>query len=55
VWLLANGSTKAAIIRRTLRGEVSPANPASLLRNHPNCWVFVDAEAGALLDSVDSR
>jgi glucosamine-6-phosphate isomerase len=53
VWLLANGSTKAAIIRRTLRGEVSPANPASLLRNHPNCWVFVDAEAGALLDAAD--
>ena len=29
VWLLANGAAKAAIIRQTLRGEISPANPAS--------------------------
>ena len=53
VWLLANGGTKAEIIRRTLRAEITPSNPASLLRNHPNCWMFVDAEAGALLDAVD--
>jgi glucosamine-6-phosphate deaminase len=53
VWLLANGPTKAEIIRRTLREEISPSNPASLLRRHPNCWVFVDTDAGALLDAVD--
>ena len=46
VWVLANGATKAGIVQRTLRGYISPANPASLLRRHSNCWLFVDAEAG---------
>ena len=50
VWLLANGAAKAAIIRQTLRGEISPANPASLLRRHENCSLFVDLDAGALLN-----
>jgi glucosamine-6-phosphate deaminase len=50
VWLLANGAGKADIIQRTVRGDISPANPASLLRLHPNCSLFVDADAGALLD-----
>jgi glucosamine-6-phosphate deaminase len=50
VWLLANGAAKAEIIRRTVRDEISASNPASLLRRHPNCWLFVDAEAAAQLD-----
>jgi glucosamine-6-phosphate deaminase len=49
VWLLATGSAKAEIIRRTLEGPIGPANPASLLRRHPNCWLFVNAEAAALV------
>jgi glucosamine-6-phosphate deaminase len=49
VWLLANGAAKAEIIRQTVRGEVSPSNPASLLRRHPNCSLFVDAGAGGFL------
>jgi glucosamine-6-phosphate deaminase len=49
VWVLATGSSKAAIIRRTVQGEVSEEVPASLLRNHRHCSLFVDAEAGALL------
>jgi glucosamine-6-phosphate deaminase len=49
VWVLANGAAKAEIIRRTVDGEVSPSNPASLLRRHSNCSLFVDAKAGALL------
>jgi 6-phosphogluconolactonase/glucosamine-6-phosphate isomerase/deaminase len=46
VWLLANGAGKAPIIQQTLRGEISSSNPASLLRRHPNCSLFVDAGAG---------
>ena len=46
VWLLANGAAKAGIVQRTLRGYISPANPASLLRRHPNCWLIVDELAG---------
>lgn len=47
VWVLANGAAKAPIIQQTLRGEISSSNPASLLRRHPNCSLFVDALAGA--------
>jgi glucosamine-6-phosphate deaminase len=51
VWFLANGAAKAGITDQTVRGDISPANPASLLRRHPNCSLFVDADAGALLGS----
>jgi glucosamine-6-phosphate deaminase len=50
VWLLANGAGKAGIIQQTIRGDISSSNPASLLRRHPDCSLFVDADAGALLD-----
>lgn len=49
VWILATGSNKASIIRETVRGEVSVNIPATLLRHHSNCSIFVDADAGALL------
>ena len=49
VWLLANGPAKAGIIRTTVRGEIDPSNPASLLRTHPNCSLFVDLDAGGRL------
>lgn len=49
VWVLANGAAKAGIIQETIRGDIGPSNPASLLRRHPNCSLFVDADAGALL------
>jgi glucosamine-6-phosphate deaminase len=45
VWLLAKGATKAPIVRETLRGEIAPSNPASLLRRHPNAWLFLDVAA----------
>jgi glucosamine-6-phosphate deaminase len=49
IWLLGTGASKAAIIHRTVTGEVGENVPASLLRRHPNCSVFVDADAGGLL------
>jgi glucosamine-6-phosphate deaminase len=49
VWLLANGAAKGGIIQQTVRGEISSSNPASLLRRHPDCSLFVDADAGALI------
>lgn len=49
VWLLASGPAKAAIIQQTIRGGIDLSNPASLLRRHPNCSVFVDTAAAALL------
>jgi glucosamine-6-phosphate deaminase len=51
VWLLASGPSKAGIIQQTVGGEIGPSNPASLLRQHPNCSLFLDAEAGKLLET----
>ena len=47
VWLLAKGPAKAKIVEETLRGEIGPSIPASLLRRHPNAWLFLDKPAGA--------
>lgn len=46
IWLLANGTAKASIVRRLARGVPDVSVPASLLQRHPNCSLFVDAEAG---------
>jgi glucosamine-6-phosphate deaminase len=54
VWVLANGARKAEIVERTVRGEIGAANPASLLRRHPNCSLFVDNAAAALLNTAGS-
>jgi glucosamine-6-phosphate deaminase len=55
VWLLASGRRKAEIVEQTVEGEIGPHNPASLLRRHPNCSLFVDADADALLSGSASR
>ena len=49
VWLLATGAKKAQIVRQALEGPLTPDNPASLLQPHPNCTVFLDEDAAALL------
>lgn len=47
VWLLATGQNKAEIVQRLVRGEISEQVPASLMRKHPACSLFVDAAAAA--------
>lgn len=47
VWLLACGESKAEIVQRTVQGEITPDVPATLLRRHPNSFLFVDAAAAA--------
>ena len=49
VWLLASGGKKAGIVREIVRGEVSTNVPASLMREHPDCTLFLDAEAATQL------
>jgi glucosamine-6-phosphate deaminase len=49
IWVLATGPAKASIIRQTIKGDIGVNIPASLLRRHPNCSFFLDADAGALL------
>jgi glucosamine-6-phosphate deaminase len=46
VWLLATGAAKAPIMQRVVKGPPDVSVPATLLQQHPNCFVFLDAEAG---------
>jgi glucosamine-6-phosphate deaminase len=43
------GTRKAEAIRACFEGEISPAAPASILRNHPNATVYLDQASAALL------
>ncbi len=47
--LVANGASKAHIVKQALEGPVTPRVPASILQFHPDATVVVDPEAGALL------
>ena len=38
--------TKAAAVGRMFKGPVETKCPASILRFHPDCYVFLDAESG---------
>ena len=49
VILMANGEHKADIIKKAVEGTVSNQVPASILQNHPNCYVIVDEAAAAKL------
>jgi glucosamine-6-phosphate deaminase len=49
IWLLALGEGKADIVRDVLLLPVSADRPASLLRTHPNCTLFIDAAAASHL------
>ena len=39
-------ATKAAAVGRMFKGPVQTKCPASILRFHPDCYVFLDAESG---------
>lgn len=51
VILIANGRHKADILEKALLGPVANAVPASILQNHPNCYVVLDEEAGSFFHS----
>jgi len=40
---------KAEAVKNALEGEVTPMCPASILQQHGNCKLFLDAEAASLL------
>ena len=40
---------KAEAVKNALEGEVTPMCPASILQQHKNCKIFLDAEAAFLL------
>ena len=47
--LLVSGQKKAGILKQAIEGEISEKVPASLLRNHPNFYIYADKEAASLL------
>lgn len=49
IMLLANGEAKAAILRDSLLGPITPLVPASVLQLHPSVVVVSDKEAASLL------
>jgi glucosamine-6-phosphate deaminase len=40
---------KARAVKACLEGEISPMMPASILRNHPNATIYLDADSAVLL------
>lgn len=46
------GERKAPAVRETLRGPITEACPASILRRHPRATLYLDAAAASLLDST---
>lgn len=41
---------KAAAVKATVEGKVSPMCPASILQTHPDCTLFLDTESASLLE-----
>lgn len=48
--LIVTGEKKAAIIKEVIEGAITEKVPASILRNHPNCYLFLDKAAASLLE-----
>lgn len=49
IFVLATGEEKARAVQELLTGDPSPAFPASILRNHFHCRLFVDEAAAAFV------
>ena len=47
--LIAEGKAKAQAIHDMIKGEISPACPASILQKHNNVHIFIDKDAASLL------
>ena len=49
VMLVVSGSKKASIVKQVIEGEISTDVPASILRNHKSCTIWLDNDAAELL------
>ncbi|KIL40399.1 glucosamine-6-phosphate deaminase [Gordoniibacillus kamchatkensis] len=45
LFCMVPGRAKREAVRRTLRDPVSPACPATILRRHPSCRLYVDTDS----------
>lgn len=44
---------KASAVKHCFEGEISPMHPASILRKHPNAYIYMDEPAASLLSQSD--
>ncbi len=42
---------KAVAVKNCLHGEITPMHPASILQEHPDCTVYLDAGSASLLNT----
>ncbi|BFT72134.1 TIM barrel protein [Paenibacillus sp. P36] len=49
LFCIVPGSTKRAAVEQTLRGPISTSCPASILRTHPDCTLYVDRDSYGML------
>jgi glucosamine-6-phosphate deaminase len=49
ILIVVMGTKKARAVYNMIYGEITPAFPASILRNHPNVELFLDVDAASLL------
>ncbi|MGN6802580.1 MAG: glucosamine-6-phosphate deaminase [Ginsengibacter sp.] len=49
------GKRKAEAVKCTVEGTVSNLCPASILQNHPNCYLFIDEDAASLLENKSAK
>lgn len=49
ILLIVTGIKKAGIVKQVIEGPISELIPASLLRNHPNCSIYLDEAAASNL------
>ena len=50
VLLIANGTKKAEVIKKTVEEKMTASFPASIMQKHPNGFVMVDEQAAGLLN-----
>jgi len=53
VIILAYGAAKATAVKNVIEGRVGSDCPASFLRAHPHCCLFLDRDAGAGSNRID--
>ena len=49
VFMMANGSKKAEVIKKAVEGTVTESFPASIMQQHENGFILIDDEAASLL------
>lgn len=47
------GLRKAQAVKDCVEGEISNLHPASILQNHPDCYLYLDKTSASLLQNVE--